>query len=313
MAKKAKKNVVSINWDEEEGGKFLKNPGEYIVQVTSAEIDEDDEGKQFITWRLEVSEGKSKGATISTRTYITPKALWKLRELLGCMGIEVQNDSIQELDLDEVIESAENFVIEVEEGNENPNGGYYMTVADSMPLEEYKKASAPSDDEDEGEVEEEKPAKKSKKAKKPEPQEEEDSEEEEEEAPKKKSKKSKKSKEVDEDELLDQMEEEIDELGLDIDLDDYDTFEEKQEAFEEAKEKALKKSKKSKKQEVEEEEEDEESEAQTYTVEEIESLGTKQLKVIAEEIGLELDDEASTRSKRRSVIAGLRKAGLLEE
>lgn len=310
MAKKAKKNVVSINWDEEEGGKFLKNPGEYIVQVTSAEIDEDDEGKQFITWSLEVSEGKSKGATISTRTYITPKALWKLRELLGCMGIEVQNDSIQELDLDEVIESAEKFVIEVEEGNENPNGGYYMAVADYMPLEEYKKASAPSDDEDEDEEEEEKPAKKSKKAKKPEPQEEEDSEEEE--APKKKSKKSKKSKEVDEDELLDQMEEEIDELGLDIDLDDYDTFEEKQEAFEEAKEKALKKSKKSKKQEVEDEEE-EESEAQTYTVEEIESLGTKQLKVIAEEIGLELDDEASTRSKRRSVIAGLRKAGLLEE
>lgn len=313
MAKKAKKNVVSINWDEEEGGKFLKNPGEYIVQVTSAETDEDDEGRQFITWSLEVSEGKSKGATISTRTYITPKALWKLRELLGCMCIEVQNDSIQELDLDEVIESAEKFVIEVEEGNENPNGGYYMTVADYMPLEDYKKASAPSADEEEEEAEE-KPAKKSKKTKKPEPQEdEEEVEDEEEEAPKKKSKKAKKSKEVDEDELLDQMEEEIDELGLDIDLDDYDTFEEKQEAFEEAKEKALKKSKKSKKQEVEEEEEDEESEAQTYTVEEIESLGTKQLKVIAEEIGLELDDEASTRSKRRSVIAGLRKAGLLEE
>lgn len=312
MAKKAKKNVVSINWDEEEGGKFLKNPGEYIVQVTSAETDEDDEGKQFILWSLEVVEGREKGASITTRTYITPKALWKLRELLGCIGIEVQNDSIQELDLDEVIESAENFVIEVEEGNENPNGGFYMTVADYMPLEEYKKASAPSVDEDEEEAEEEKPAKKSKKAKKPEPQEE-DSDEEEEEAPKKKSKKSKKSKEVDEDELLDQMEEEIDELGLDIDLDDYDTFEEKQEAFEEAKEKALKKSKKSKKQEVEEEEEDDEPEAQTYTVEEIESLGTKQLKVIAEEIGLELDDEASTRSKRRSVIAGLRKAGLLEE
>lgn len=313
MAKKAKKNVVSINWDEEEGGKFLKNPGEYIVQVVSAETDEDSEGKQFITWSLEVVEGKSQGASISTRTYITPKALWKLRELLECMGIEVQNDSIQELDLDEVIESAEKFVIEVEEGNERADGdGYYMTVADYMPLEEYKKASAPSDDGEESE--EEKPAKKSKKAKKAEPQEEEDSEEvEEEEALKKKSKKSKKAKEVDEDELLDQMEEEIDELGLDIDLDDYDTFEEKQEAFEEAKEKALKKSKKSKKQEVEEEDDEEESEAQTYTVEEIEALGTKQLKVIADEIGLELDDEASTRSKRRSVIAGLRKAGLLEE
>ena len=86
---------------------------------------------------------------------------------------------------------------------------------------------------------------------------------------------------------------------------------EKKEAFEEAKAAASKKSKKKAKKE--EEEEDEEEEAQHYTSEEIEALGTKQLKVIAAEIGLELDDEASTRSKRRSVIAGLRKAGLLDE
>lgn len=303
MAKKAKnKNIVSINWDEEEGGKFIKNPGEYIVKATAVEQDDDDEGKSFLKWTFEVSEGKQRGATISTRTYITPKALWKLRELLECMGIEVPQGSVQDLDLDEVIEEGEKFVIEVEEGNERADGnGYYMQVSDFMSLEDYDETSAStkSDDKDEDdgeedtEAEEEEPvSKSSKKAEKA-------------------SKKSKKSKEVDEDELLDQMEDEIDELGLDLDLDDYDTFEEKKEAFEEAKAAASKKSKKKSK-EVEEEDEEEE-ESQHYTVDEIEALGTKQLKVIAAEIGLELDDEASTRSKRRSVIAGLRKAGLLDE
>ena len=300
MAKKSK-NTISINWDEEEGGKFLKNPGEYIVKATSVEQDDDDEGKLFLKWTFEVVEGKQKGATISTRTYVTPKALWKLRELLECMGIEVPQGSVQDLDLDEVIEEGEKFVIEVEEGNERSDGnGYYMQVSDFMSLEDYDETSASTnkdedeeDGEEDAEAEEEEPvSKSSKKAEKG-------------------SKKKGKSKEVDEDELLDQMEEEIDELGLDLDLDDYDTFEEKKEAFEEAKAAASKKSKKKAKKE--EEEEDEEEEAQHYTSEEIEALGTKQLKVIAAEIGLELDDEASTRSKRRSVIAGLRKAGLLDE
>lgn len=292
MDKKAKsKNIVTINWEEEEGAKFLRNPGEYVVNATAAELDDDDEGKQFINWTFTVTEGKGKGSTITTRTFLTPKALWKLRELLECMGIEVNSNSVQDLDLDEIIESGEKFVIEVEEGNEKPDGnGYYMTVSDYMPYEDYTQASekgVPEESEEEEEPEE-KPAKS------------------------KKAKKKSKEPEIDEDEIIEQMEEEIDELGLDIDLDDYDTLEEKQEAFEKAKKKVSKKSKK--KEEPEEDEDDEEEEeTTTYTVEEIESLGTKQLKIIAEEIGLELDEEASTRSKRRSVISGLRKAGLLEE
>ncbi len=294
MVKKSKKskNVVTINWEEEEGGKFLQHPGEYVVKAISAESNDDDEGRTYIKWTFKVTSGKGKGATISTNTYITPKALWKLRELLECMGVEIGN-SVQDLDLDEAIEEGSEFVIEVEEGNERADGkGYYMQVSDFMALEDYKEASTTNnsteDEEEDDEAEEEEPAtESSKKAKK---------------ADKQKEKPGKtKSKEVDEEELLDQMEEEIDELGLDIDLDDYDTFAEKKKAFEKAKAA------------VEQEDDDEEDEEQIYTVEEIESLGTKQLKAIAEEIGLELDEEASTRSKRRSVIAGLRKAGRLDE
>ena len=298
MAKKTKKskNVVTINWEEDEGGKFLTKPGEYVVKTIGAESNDDDEGRTYIKWTFQVTSGKGKGSTISTNTYITPKALWKLRELLECMGIEIGN-SVQDLDLDEVLDEGSEFVIEVEEGNERADGkGYYMQVSDFMALEDYEEASSnmdkkeESDDEEDETEEEEQPAtKSSKKAKK------EDKEE-------SKSKKSK-SKEVDEEDLLDQMEEEIDELGLDIDLDDYDTFAEKKKAFEKAKAAATEES----------DEEDEDEEEQVYTVEEIEALGTKQLKLIAEEIGLELDEEASTRSKRRSVIAGLRKAGRLDE
>lgn len=298
MVKKTKKskNTVTINWEEEEGGKFIQHPGEYVVKAISAESNEDDEGRTFIKWTFQVTSGKGKGSTISTSTFITPKALWKLRELLECMGIEIGN-SVQDLDLDEAIDEGQEFVIEVEEGNERADGkGYYMQVSDFMALDDYEEASTPTkskeepeDVEEDDETEEEEPAtKSSKKAK-------------ENSAKEGKSKKSK-SKELDEEDLLDQMEEEIDELGLDIDLDDYDTFAEKKKAFEKAKAAA-----------TEEDEEDEDEEEQVYTVEEIESLGTKQLKAIAEEIGLELDDEASTRSKRRSVIAGLRKAGRLDE
>lgn len=289
MAKSKKsKNVVTINWEEEEGGKFLKNPGEYTVKAILAEQDEDDEGKTFIKWTFQVVEGKEKGATISTRTYITPRALWKLRELLECTGYEI-NGSVQDLDLDDVIDECKKFIIEVEEGLERADGnGYYMQVSDFMSLEDYKSATPnmkeEEDDKEDSETEEEEPV--SKNSKKGE----------------KENKKKRKSKELDEDEIIDQMEEEIEELGLDIDLDDYDTLEEKQKAFEKARKKAS-----------EAQEDDDEGEMARYTVEEIGELGTKQLKEIADEIGLELDPDASTRSKRRSVIAGLRKAGLLDE
>lgn len=264
MVKKSKKskNTITIDWSEDEGGKFIKNPGEYIVYVSNVEQDEDDEGKSYISWTFTVDEGKAKGSTISTRTFITPKALWKLRELLQCLGVDVKDNSVQDIDLEDTLESK--LVIEVEESNERPDGkGYYMQVSDFMSLEEYTSVNKSSTEKEET---------------------------------------SKKSiqEEVDEDELLDKMEDEIDELGLDIDLDDYDTFEEKKKAFEKAKSKAKK-------------QEEKEKEEYHYTIEEIEALGSKQLKVIAEEIGLELDEDASTRSKRKSIISGLRKAGLLDE
>lgn len=281
MAKKGK-NTLTVNWDEEEGGKFLTHPGEYIVKLIGFEQDESENGNPLIQWTARVEEGREKGSTIRFSSILTPKTLWRLRALLTCVGVEIPDGGAQDLDLDAIIEDGEKFVIEVVEGNENPNGGYYMRVDDYMPYEDYKSETI---DDGEEEPEEEVKPKKSKSA--PQVEEVEDEEE---------------------DDIIEAMEDAIDELGLDLDLDDYDTLEEKQKAFEKAKKKA---SKSSKKPAVKDEEPEDDEDEVEYTEDDIKEMGTKQLRVIAEEIGLELDDDSSTKSKRRSVIAALKKAGKL--
>lgn len=243
---------IKINWEDAEGGKFIKQPGEYIVKLTEAELDSDSENRQYIEWTVKVTKGNNVGATIHFKNYITPKTLWRLRDLLNAIDYPI-TESVQDLDLDDIIKTGKEFVIDVENGNERPDGkGYYMQVSDYMPYADYTEV---------------------------------------------KESYGKEVKEDDEDEL-DKMEREIDKLGLDIDLDDYDTIEEKRAAFNKAKKKATEKS---------------EKKATTYTREMLDDLGSVELDKIAEEIGLELDEDASPRSKRRSLIQALKECGRFEE
>ncbi len=238
---------IKINWEDAEGGKFIKQPGEYIVKLTEAELDTDSENRQYIEWTVKVTKGNNVGATIHFKNYITPKTLWRLRDLLNAIDYPI-TESVQDLDLDDIIKNGKDFVIEVENGNERPDGkGYYMQVSDYMPYVDYAntmKDYGKDDDE------------------------------------------------------LDEMEREIDKLGLDIDLDDYDTIEEKRAAFNKAKKKAAEKA---------------EKKETVYTREMLDDLGSVELDKIAEEIGLELDEDASPRSKRRSLIQALKECGRFEE
>ena len=249
------KRKISVNWDEAEGGKYIREPGEYIVKLVEAEF-ENDEEKPYIEWKVKCTEGKSKNATISFKTFITPKALWKLREFLEAINYPVSG-SVQDLDLDDIIETGKEFVIEVEEGKERQDGkGYYMQVSDYMSLDLDLHYQVP-DSENKAE-----PTK-------------------------------------DDDDLIDKLEEEIDELGLDIDLDDYDTIDEKKAAVEKAKKKANK------------------TEPMVgpvkYNAEMLADLGSPELDKLAKEIGLEFDEDASPRSKRRSLAKALKEEGRFEE
>lgn len=274
----AKKNIISVNWEDQEGGKFITKAGEYIVKVIAAEQDTDDEDRDFIKFSVKVVEGKEKGATIGFRNYLTPKTLWRFRELLEAVKYDVGN-SVQDIDLDEIIDQGTPFVISVEEGNERPDGkGYYMQVVDYMPLDDYEEAAPVK------KVEE--APKKSTKAKDIEEVDEEEI----------------KAPEVDESEAIDAMEEEIDELDLDIDLDDYKTFAEKKKAFEKAKAEAL-----------QAKEDDSNMVGDTkYTKEDIEMMGTSEIKKVAAENGIDMDLDLSTRGKRRLLMEGLKAKGLLD-
>ena len=78
--------------------------------------------------------------------------MWKLREFLEAIDYPVSG-SVQDLDLDDIIESAKPFVIEVEEGKERQDGkGYYMQVSDYMKLDDYKETTPPSKSDNKKEV-----------------------------------------------------------------------------------------------------------------------------------------------------------------
>lgn len=252
---------IQIDWSKSEGGRFLKNAGEYIVKLEDYEVDESAEGNQYIRWSIKVVEGNWKDASSKFVTSLSHKSLWKLEELLNAVQYPVTRGSVQDLDLDDVIEKAKPFAIEFVEGREREDGkGYYLQAEDFMALDEYKKST------------EDAPKK---------------------EAPVERAPESKKEATDDEFKRLEEL---IDKLDLPIDLEDYDTFEEARLAVDKA---IAKKNGLAPKPTV-------------YTEDMIETLRGAELDKLAQEIGLEFEEDASPRSKRRSLMKALEKEGRLK-
>lgn len=244
---------IQIDWSKSEGGKFLKDAGEYIVKLTDYEVDESDQGNQYIRWTVKVVEGPQTDASAKFVTSLAYKALWKFEDLLNSVGYEVKRGSVQDLDLDDVLKKSKPFAIEFVEGREREDGkGYYLQAEDFMALDDYKESTETKT-----------------------------------EGPKKESS----------NEDFSKLEELVDKLELDIDLEDYDTFEEARMAVDQA---IAKKNNLVPKKTM-------------YTEEMIEELRSAELDKLAQEIGLEFEEDASPRSKRRSLIKALEKAGRLED
>lgn len=72
------------------GGRIRVPEGDYVAKIIDAEKTEaKSSGNTMIVWTLEILEGKYKGKKIKTRTVMTPKALFFLRNLLEALGAEV--------------------------------------------------------------------------------------------------------------------------------------------------------------------------------------------------------------------------------
>ena len=71
----------------ESGGKSVPD-GDYLLECTSCEDKESDNGT-YLAWKWKVVEGPSKGASVYDNTSLQPQALWRLKTLFECMGIDV--------------------------------------------------------------------------------------------------------------------------------------------------------------------------------------------------------------------------------
>ena len=157
MAAKAK--GIKVDFSEVESQDFSLPNGPYILAVTSVEKKRSEaSGNDYLAWEYKVSEGKHKGKKVWDNTSLQPQALWRLRNLLEAMGMEIE-DGEMDIDLDEL--AGELVGVEIE--NEKYQGKNKARIINFLGVDEL-----------EGEAEEAPPAK-SKPA--PEPEEEEEEEE----------------------------------------------------------------------------------------------------------------------------------------
>lgn len=174
MVKKSS-NAIKIDFTGVETGGFDVPDGAYVlaVQVVTQKKGQET-GQPYLSWEFKVDEGKYKGRKVWDNTSLQPQALWKLRNMLECMGMDVEDGEF-EIDLGEF----EGLKVGAEIANEKYQGKDKPRVVGYMPEEDVDSNGA-----EEEEAEEEKPAPKakasSKKKDEPEPEPEEEEAEEEE-------------------------------------------------------------------------------------------------------------------------------------
>ena len=148
---KKKKNIISVDFTGVQKGFARIKPGDYRAKVIAIEPGESNEGNDKLDWFYEIIEGKAAGQKpLPYNTTLTPQSLWNLRTVLEAHGIETEED-VMDLDLEEILETAEEVIISIDDNVYNGKTSSKITAISSLAL------GADSDDEEE---EEEKPTKK---------------------------------------------------------------------------------------------------------------------------------------------------------
>lgn len=87
-----KRTDVTVDFGGIESGGGRKIPdGEYLMEVQSIEEKESQDGNPYLAWKWKVMDGEYKGATIYDNTSLKATALWRLKTLLECLGVDVPN------------------------------------------------------------------------------------------------------------------------------------------------------------------------------------------------------------------------------
>jgi hypothetical protein len=152
MVKKATSALKVDFTGVEAGGGFNVPDGQYVLAVTGVTQKKGAEsGNPYLSWEFKVDSGKYKNRKIWDNTSLQPQALWKLRGLLECMGLDVEDGEF-EIDLGDL----EGELVGAEIVNEKYEGKDKPKVANYMPAEDVDDGDT-GGDEGNGEGEEEQP------------------------------------------------------------------------------------------------------------------------------------------------------------
>lgn len=96
--KKMSSNKVSVDFSGVESGGGRKIPeGEYLLKVVEVEMKDSQAGNQYLAFKYKVANGPFAGANIWDNVSLKSTALWRLRTLLECFGM---NPPEGKMDLD---------------------------------------------------------------------------------------------------------------------------------------------------------------------------------------------------------------------
>ena len=88
-------DAKSVDFSGVQSGGRRKIPeGDYHFVVDKAYWDESEAGNDMVVFESVIKEGPQKGWRGYTHCAITPKALWKLRQMLEALGIEVPDGKL---------------------------------------------------------------------------------------------------------------------------------------------------------------------------------------------------------------------------
>jgi hypothetical protein len=139
--------------------------GDYICIVSKIEVKQGDKAP-YLKWELKIGTGESKGLKLFTNTSLSPKALFRLRDLLVAMGMKVPKSAF-EIDTDKFIRKIVGVTVVMKdyEGRKVPdikgfwkpekdeNGRYHKPEPESALPDEDEMADT-NDEVDDDEVEE---------------------------------------------------------------------------------------------------------------------------------------------------------------
>ena len=149
-SKKKSSKKLNLDFTGVEASKLLK-PGTYLATVDEVTVEtSDNSGEDYLKFVMKTESG----ATLFHNTSLQPQALWKLRNTLEAMGLEVPN-SAMDLDLEELVGQELGVIVE----NETYQGKTKSRIVDVISVDEV-------DGEENEEEEEEEDTKKSSKKKK---------------------------------------------------------------------------------------------------------------------------------------------------